>query len=121
MLSINFYGSNGQIPHCVRMGESLYEWLATSDFAQVGRSRLTPIEVDGEKIELPLITLNSTTRSMFIALFNEMVLSETTAMLSDLDNNVAQDVLAPRTYRLKKLIEMLNCLKDGNFSHLQRE
>ncbi|MEM9216112.1 MAG: hypothetical protein AAGD25_17425 [Cyanobacteria bacterium P01_F01_bin.150] len=121
MLNVTFYADNGQIPHSIRMGEAFYEWLATSDFAQVGRSKPTPIQIDGELIELPLITLTSTTQSMFIALFNEMVLSETTAMLNDLDNNVTQDMLASRTYRLKKLIELLNCLKSGNFSYLQRE
>ncbi|NEQ98552.1 MAG: hypothetical protein F6K30_17830 [Cyanothece sp. SIO2G6] len=103
------------------MAESLYEWLAHSDFAQVGRSKLIAIQVDGDPVDLPLIALTRTTRSLFIALFNEMVLSETSAMLDDLDHNVAQELLTSRTYRLKKLMELLNCTKNENFSYLQRE
>ena len=63
-------------------------------FSQVGRSQLTAIEVDGETIELPLIRLGRTTRSMFIACFNEMILGETAAMLADLGAAIFQDALA---------------------------
>ncbi|MEM8808922.1 MAG: hypothetical protein AAGF01_23130 [Cyanobacteria bacterium P01_G01_bin.38] len=121
MLSVTFYPDDGHTPHGIRMVDTLYEWLAHSDFAQVGHSQPTSIQVDDAMVELPLIRLTSTTRSMFIALFNEMILSETSAMLTDLDANLSQEALAPRTYRLKKLFELLNCLKDNGFAYLQRE
>ncbi|MEB3233594.1 MAG: hypothetical protein VKJ64_21475 [Leptolyngbyaceae bacterium] len=121
MLSFTFYTQNGQRLHCIRMAESLYEWLIQSDFAQVGRSQPTTLQLEGEALELPLIFLSSTTRSMFIALFNEMILLETSAMLNDLDHNFSQTTIAPRSYRLKKLIELLTCLKDPEFTYFQRE
>ncbi|MEQ9672525.1 hypothetical protein [Coleofasciculus sp. G2-EDA-02] len=121
MLSINFYGENGESPKSIRVGEDFYQWLAYSDFAQVGRSQLRTICIDGEEIELPLLPLTSTTRSMLIALFNEMVLTETAAMLTDLEKTVSQELLEPRTYRLKKLLELLNCCKNSGLAYLQRE
>ena len=120
MLSISFYPENGDAPRCIRVNEAFYEWLARSDFAQVGHSKLTAIEVDGETAELPLIRLGRTTRSMLIACFNEMILGETAAMLADLEAAIAQEALAPRTNRLKKLLELLDCLKDRGFAYLQR-
>ena len=121
MLNINFYGKNGQSSQTIRMVEDFYQWLAYSDFAQVGRSKMTTICLDGEEVELPLIQLSSTTRSMFTACFNEMILKETAAMLVDLEKTISQEILSERTYRLKKLLELLNCCKNSRFSYLQRE
>jgi hypothetical protein len=121
MLSISFYGENGDTPKSIRVGEEFYQWLAYSDFAQVGRSQLTPICIDGEEIELPLIPLASTTRSMFVACFNEMILKETAAMLADLEKTISKEILEPRAYRIKKLLELLNYCKNSSFAYLQRE
>ncbi|MEQ8975905.1 MAG: hypothetical protein RIE73_36665 [Coleofasciculus sp. C1-SOL-03] len=121
MLNINFYGKNGQSSQSIRMVEDFYQWLAYSDFAQVGRSKMTTICLDGEEVELPLIHLSSTTRSMLIACFNEMILKETEAMLVDLEKTISQEILSGRTYRLKKLLKLLNCCKNSRFIYLQRE
>jgi len=121
MLTISFYGENGNHSQTIRVGEEFYQWLADSDFAQVGRSKITTICLDREVVELPLIRLSSTTRSMLIACFNEMILKETAAMLVDLDKTISQEMLGERTYRLKKLLELLNCCKNSSFAYLQRE
>lgn len=121
MLNISFYGENGSTPQSIRVGEEFYEWLAYSDFARVGHSQLTTICLDGEEIQLPLIPLASTTRSMLVAFFNEMILKETAAMLADLERTISKEILAPRTYRIKKLLELLNCCKNSSFAYLQRE
>jgi len=83
--------------------------------------RATITKVDGENAELPLIHLGRTTRSMLIACFNEMILGETAAMLADLETAISQEALAPRTHCLKKLLELLDCLKDSGLAYLQRE
>ena len=71
MLNIIFYPDKGHPPHSIRMIDTLYEWLAHSDFAQVGRSQPTSIQVDdvvGDvMVELPQIRLTRATRSLFIA------------------------------------------------------
>lgn len=121
MLNINFYGENGQSSQSIRMIEDFYQWLAYSDFAQVGRSKMTTIYLDGEEVELPLIHLSSTTRSMFTACFNEMILKETEAMLVELESTLSKETLGKRTYRIKKLLELLNGCKNSSFAYLQRE
>ncbi|HBB35283.1 MAG TPA: hypothetical protein DDZ80_01340 [Cyanobacteria bacterium UBA8803] len=121
MLNISFYAENGSASQSIRVGEEFYQWLAHSDFAQVGHSQLTTICLDGEEIQLPLIPLASTTRSMLIAFFNEMILKETAAMLADLERTISKEILEPRTYRIKKLLELLNCCKNSTFAYLQRE
>ncbi|MEQ9485546.1 hypothetical protein [Coleofasciculus sp. F4-SAH-05] len=121
MLNISFYGQNGNPPQIIRVGEEFYQWLADSDFAQVGRSKITTICIDGEAVKLPLIRLSSTTRSMLIACFNEMILKETEAMLVELESTLAKEILEKRTYRIKKLLELLNGCKNSSFAYLQRE
>jgi hypothetical protein len=121
MFNISFYGEKGDVTQSIRVGEEFYQWLAYSDFAQVGRSQVTTICIDGEEIQLPLIPLATTTRSMLIAFFNEMILKETAAMLADLERTISKEIVEPRTYRLKKLLELLNCCKNSSFAYLQRE
>jgi hypothetical protein len=53
--------------------------------------------------------------------FSECIFRETRSVLGDLDNAVPQPELAAKTYRLKKLLEMLDCLKNGVYQYLQRE
>lgn len=120
MLSFNFYREASSEARCVQVSESFYEWLIASDFGLVGRSRPTQIMLDGELEELPLIRLADPTRGMLIAYFNDMVLSETGQMLRDLEANVSREELEPRQYRMKKLLELLGCVKDLGWQYLQR-
>jgi hypothetical protein len=129
MLSINFYSGNGQATHSIRVVDDFYEWLArwsttdrrSSEFSKVGRSQLTPLEIEGETAELPLVDLGTETRSRLIEFFSECIFRETRSVLGVLDNAVPQRELAVKTYRLKKLLEMLDCLKSGIYQYLQRE
>lgn len=121
MLSINFYSDNGQATHSIRVVDDFYEWLARSEFSKLGRSQLTPLEIEGETAELPLVDLGTETRSRLIEFFSECIFRETRSVLGDLDNAVPQPELAVKTYRLKKLLEMLDCVKSGVYQYLQRE
>jgi hypothetical protein len=121
MLSISFYSGNGQTTHSIRVVDDFYEWLARSEFSKLGRSYLTPLEIEGETAELPLVSLGTETRSRLIEFFSECIFRETRSVLGDLDNAVPQPELAAKTYRLKKLLEMLDCLKNGVYQYLQRE
>ncbi|MEM8639971.1 MAG: hypothetical protein AAGG51_14320 [Cyanobacteria bacterium P01_G01_bin.54] len=50
----------------------------------------------------------------------ELVLSETGQMLVEFDAGVSRKILAPRQYRMKKLLELLGCVKDWSWQYLQR-
>lgn len=121
MLSLSFYSSNGQAIHSIRVIDDFYEWLARSEFSKLGRSQPTQIEIEGETAELPLVPLVSETRSNLIEFFSDRIFSETRSMLSDLDQSSPPSELSTKTYRLKKLLEVLDCLKSETYQYLQRE
>ena len=121
MLSISFYSSNGQTNHSIRVIDDFYEWLARSEFSKLGRSQQTQLEIEGETAELPLVPLVTETRSRLIEFFSERIFSETRSMLGDLDRSTPQSELTIKTYRLKKLLELLDCLKSETYQYLQRE
>jgi hypothetical protein len=121
MLSISFYSGNGRAIDIVRVSDDFYEWLARSEFSKLGRSQQIQIEIEGETAELPLVPLGAETRSKLIEFFSEHIFSETRSMLGDLDRSTPQPELSTKTYRLKKLLEVLDCLKSETYQYLQRE
>ena len=58
MFDISFYTVNGEPSDCVRITESIYEWLAKSPFAKIGISIDTQLHLDGEEVVLPVVELN---------------------------------------------------------------
>jgi hypothetical protein len=121
MLSISFYSGNGQVTHSIRVVDDFYEWLARSEFSKLGRSQPIHLEIEGETVDLPLVPLVAETRSQLIAFFSESIFQETRIMLNDIENSAPPTELAVKTYRLKKLLELLDCLKNGFYQYLQRE
>lgn len=127
----------GQANHSVQVSDDFYEWLArcatsdhgSSDFSKLGRSQQTKLEIEGETAELPLVPLVAETRSKLIELFSERIFSETRfpfreampTMLGELDRLTPQPELSTKTYRLKKLLEVLDCLKSETYQYLQQE
>ncbi|WP_228057594.1 hypothetical protein [Tychonema sp. LEGE 07203] len=64
MLDISFYTTNGSQSETVDVGETLYEWLAQSDFSKIGGASIeTEIYLDEENVILPLVELNQDIRS----------------------------------------------------------
>jgi hypothetical protein len=117
MLDISFYTANSQPSHHVEVAENFLEWLARSNFAKIGEDKLAKLWIDGEKATLPLVKLGKVNRQSFIAFFNEAIVSETKVILEMLANSSVQE---ERIYRLKKLIELLDCMKDESYQYLQR-
>jgi hypothetical protein len=56
MLDVIFYTENDLPPAYVDLSDAFYEWLARSDFSRIGQSQPTPIELEGESLELPNIS-----------------------------------------------------------------
>jgi hypothetical protein len=119
MLSLNFFSENGQSAHSIRVVDDFYEWLARSEFAQLGRSQIKTIELDGEMAELPLVPLEPETRSKLVDFLSETIFQETRSMLGALEQSMPQPELTVQTYRLKKLLEMLDCTKNRVYQYLQ--
>lgn len=121
MLSISFFSNNGQKSHSIRVIDDFYEWLARSEFSKLIRSQVMNIELEGEMAELRLVDLGTETRSQLIDFLSETIFRETRSMLGDLELSIAQPELSMKTYRLKKLLEMLDCMKSGIYQYLQCE
>lgn len=121
MLSFHFYSADGQVDHTIRVSEQFYDWLARSPFSQVGRSRLTALCLEGEWVDLPLVSLGNPTRSLFTTLFNELIVSETAELLRFLDEGAGALGWLECQERLKRLLELLSCVKNSEYAYLQRE
>ena len=121
MLSISFLSDDGKESRSIRVIDDFYEWLARSEFSKLARSQVTRIELEGEMAELPLVPLVAETRSGLIDFLSETIFRETRSMLGDLEQSVVQSELSVKTYRLKKLLEILDCMKSSVYQYLQCE
>ncbi|MCU0541705.1 MAG: hypothetical protein MUE44_05875 [Oscillatoriaceae cyanobacterium Prado104] len=117
MLDISFYTANDRPSHHVEVAENFLEWLARSNFSKIGEDKHANIWIDGEKATLPLVKLGKINRQNFIDFFNEAIVSETKVILEMLANSSVKE---ERIYRIKKLIELLDCMKDEKYQYLQR-
>ena len=68
---------------------------------------------------MPLVALVAETRSGLINFLSETIFRETRSMLGDLEQSVVPSELSVKTYRLKKLLEILDCMKSGVYQYLQ--
>ena len=117
MLDIEFFGRDKQ-PMCrVEVADNFLLWLARTDFARIGEETATDLSIDGELLTLPLVKLAPVTRKTFVEFFTESVLLHTKQILLQLEQDKPQ---AELVYRLKKLMELLDCLKNEDYQYLQR-
>lgn len=117
MLDISFYTNNGQSSYHVEVAENFLEWLARSEFAKIGEEKPRKIWLDGDKESLPLVKLGKVNRKKLIEFFNDCIVNETKEILNQLGESLIKE---ERIYRLKKLIELLDCIKDEKYQYLQR-
>jgi hypothetical protein len=117
MLDLSFYPAEGQPIHHVEVAENFLEWLARSEFSKIGKDRVTTLSIDGEEIDLSLVKLGKRTRYKFISFLSSAIVDETKIILSQIGDYFSQP---ERVYRLRKLIELLDCLKDETYQYLQR-
>ena len=121
MLSIRFFSDSNHPPHSIRIVDQFYEWLAHSDFSKVGSTDEIEIEIEEEIVSLPLVRLDDTIREGFINVLSDTFFQETRQMLGALEQAHSTELLSDQTYRLKKLLEMLDCFKNPAYQYLQRE
>lgn len=117
MLDIEFFSRDKQ-PMCrVEVADNFLLWLARTDFAHIGEEIATDLSINGETLTLPLVKLAPVTRKTFVEFFTESVLLHTKQILLQLEQGKPQ---AELVYRLKKLMELLDCLKNEDYQYLQR-
>ncbi len=117
MLDIEFFNSDKQ-PMCrVEVADTFLLWLARTDFARIGEETATDLLINGESCTLLLVPLAPLTRKTFIEFFTESVVIHTKQILLQLEQDQPQ---AELVYRLKKLIELLDCFKNEDYLYLQR-
>lgn len=121
MLDISFYTTNGLESETVDVGETLYEWLAKSAFSKIGGASIdTEIHLDEENVTLPLVELNQEIRQQFQKMFSEAIISESDVVLTKLGDSPSKEEYQSGTYRLRKMLELLKCVKNENYQYLQR-
>jgi hypothetical protein len=122
MLDITFYPNNGQPPGTVEMSENLYYWLAKSDFSKIGKSRLRKIVIDDEEETLDVVQIkgDNGNRKKFITFFSQAIIRECKAMLDKLGDSLSTTAYQESAYRLNKLYELLDYVKNKNYQYLQR-
>ncbi|MEM9542994.1 MAG: hypothetical protein AAGA60_26320 [Cyanobacteria bacterium P01_E01_bin.42] len=117
MLDVSFY-SKQKNPSChVEVAEDFLEWLAKSDFSQIGQEKSLSMSIDGELILQSVVELDRDRRQKFIDCFNSLIVAETKELLAKIESLANQ---SRETYRVKKLIELLDCIKNEEYWYLRR-
>ncbi len=120
MLDFVFYPQVGQVPVYVEVSESLYEWLARSDFARMGQSEIRALSLDGESLELAVVDLKRETRQGLASFLRDQIIEESDRVLGELDEVRSKAEVQEMTYRLRKFQELRKCVENPIYSYLQR-
>jgi len=122
MLDLTFYTVNGQPPYTVELSEAFYYWLAKSDFSKIGKSKDRKMTIDDDEEMLNVVQIKSDNgnRKKFITFFSQAILGECKLMLDKLKNKPTTTVYQENAYRLNKLYELLDCMKNRDYQYLQR-
>jgi hypothetical protein len=119
MLDLIFYPQTGQIPVYVEVSESLYEWLARSEFAKVGQSHLRSISLDGEELQLAVVDLEQDIRQVLAQFLRDQIIEESDRVLGKL-NELKSKSVQDMTYRLRKFQELRKCVENPAYQYFQR-
>lgn len=117
MLDLSFCTNKGQPIHHVEVAENFLEWLARSEVSKIGKDKLRTVSIDDEEVGLHLVNLGKRNRYKFIVFFSSAIVEETKLLLTQIDDYLSQP---DRAYKLRKLIEILDCLKNESYQYLQR-
>ncbi|NJM47474.1 MAG: hypothetical protein HC860_16000 [Alkalinema sp. RU_4_3] len=120
MLDLIFYPQMGQAPAYVEVSESLYEWLARSEFSRVGESQVRSLSLDGEDLDLAVVDLGRETRQGLASFLRDQIIEESDRVLGELDEVRSKDEVQEMTYRLRKFQELRKCVENPMYDYLQR-
>jgi len=123
MLDITFYSTTGKKPISLTCSEELYQWLAESDFSEIGVSRPHTVTLDDEAVCLYLVDLNKgyiPNRQRLRAFLVEATIDEVNIMLKQLGDEPSNQAYQAATYKLRKLQELRHYIEDEAYQFLER-
>lgn len=121
MLDLIFYAFKTELPpHYIEMSEDVYEWLAKSEFSQIGKSVPKNILIDEEEEKLPVVELDRDIRQKFRNFFRDAIICESDTLLTKLGDSPLKEEYQAATYRLRKLLDLLKCVENEDYQYLQR-
>lgn len=82
MLDLTFYSQDKEEAEIVEVSEDFYEWLARSEFSRIGQSEVREMKVDGEPIEVPVVSLERMNRRKLSDFFRDAIVEESDEMLN---------------------------------------
>jgi hypothetical protein len=117
MLNVSFFTIERQMTERIEFNPNFQEWLLQSAFFQIGQDELLPTQINDRKVEKTVVSLNTPTRQKMIDFLYETIVEETKVLLYQIEDLAIHDEL---TYRLSKLIAILDCVKNPQHYYLQR-
>ena len=121
MLDISFYGKNGDPQETIDISDSFYEWLARSEFSEIGASRKISINIDNEQSFLKLVDLNKGNRHRFKDFLLEAIQQQSETMLKNLGDSPSKEEYQSESYPLRKLQEILKLITNPQYQYLERD
>ncbi|MEC4805845.1 MAG: hypothetical protein SAJ12_19600 [Jaaginema sp. PMC 1079.18] len=117
-LSVNFYTTEQQQSQTIEFNPNFQTWLSRSPLFQIGEDQIHTLSLEGQDIEKPVVNLNKEVRSQMLDFLYNAIVSETKELLFQIEDLAIHDEL---TYRIDKLIAILDCVKNTQYQYLQRK
>jgi hypothetical protein len=118
-MEISFYGKRGAIDH-VTVSDDLFIRLAKSEFSKIGRSRPTPISLDGEKVKLPLVALSKGVRTSLGRFLVCLIAEEVERLIDRCGTRPTGREVEPFLRDLESLIQISRVVGNEKAFFLQR-
>lgn len=116
-LSVDFYTIELEQNTTVKFNPNFQEWLSQSALFQIGEEQPLTLKIEGQAVQKTIVTLDDAVRSKMIDFLYEAIVEETKELLFQIEDLAIHDEL---TYRIGKLIEILECVKNEQYCYLQR-
>ncbi|MDY6786107.1 MAG: hypothetical protein SW833_26775 [Cyanobacteriota bacterium] len=120
MLDITFYSQDKEETEIVEVSEDFYEWLARSEFAKIGKSEVQKMKVDGEPIEVPVVSLEGLNRQQLSDFFRDAIVEESDEMLNQFLRSQSKEEYRDATHKLSLLQRLRKPIENEQYKYLQR-
>ncbi|MFP4009286.1 MAG: hypothetical protein ACLFV6_14975 [Spirulinaceae cyanobacterium] len=116
-LSVDFYTVEQEMNEVIKFNPNFQQWLSQSALFQIGKEEPQTMHIAGQAAEKLVVSLDDSVRSKMIDFLHEAIIEETKDLLFQIEDLAIHDEL---TYRIGKLIEILECVKNQQYYYLQR-
>jgi len=116
-LSVDFYTVEQEMNEAIKFNPNFQQWLCQSALFQIGKEESYTMHINDQAVEKPVVSLDDSVRSKMIGFLHETIVEETKELLFQIEDLAIHDEL---TYRIGKLIEILECVKNDQYYYLQR-